>query len=297
MRSVVNLLAAACALGMVAAAHPVTAATAPSPYPPLNYRAMDKLGWKLCCQAWTFREMTLFETIDTIKKLGIRYIELYPGQRFSPEQNVPFDHNSPQAMVDALIKKLKAEHITAMNYGVVGLGTNEAEDKKVFEFAKKLGLKTIVSEPDAAAIPMLDKLCREYHMTIAIHDHPKPDYYWSPDVVLHTIAGASDRIGACADTGHWYRSGLDPLECLKQLKGHIISLHFKDLSANKMDAPWGTGVCDTAGMLNEMKAQGFKGVFSIEYESTSGAELVSNVEKCCQYFSAECTKLAAGKPA
>ena len=46
-------------------------------------------------------------------------------------------------------------------------------------------------------------------------------------------------------------------------------------------------------MLAELKSQGFRGVFSIEYESTTGEELVSNVAKCCAFFSAEATKFAA----
>jgi sugar phosphate isomerase/epimerase len=32
-------------------------------------------------------------------------------------------------------------------------------------------------------------------------------------------------VGATADTGHWLRSGLDPVACLKILQGHITSAH------------------------------------------------------------------------
>ena len=37
--------------------------------------------------------------------------------------------------------------ITLVNYGVVGLPNNEAECRKVFDFAKEMGIETIVSEP------------------------------------------------------------------------------------------------------------------------------------------------------
>lgn len=263
--------------------------------PKLNYAAMNKLGWKLSCQAYTFRELTLFDTIDTIHKLGMRYIELYPGQRFSPDKPVGFDHNSPAELVEALQAKLKANNITPVCYGVVGLGNDEAEDRKVFDFGKKLGLINIVAEPPENSFELIDKLCNEYKINVAIHDHPQPSHYWNPDTVLKVCEGRSHRIGSCADTGHWYRSGLNPVECLKKLQGRINSLHFKDLSENKEDRPWGTGVCDADGQLAELHRQGFKGVFSIEYESTSGAELVNNVAKCCQHFSDVATKLAAAK--
>ena len=77
------------------------------------------------------------------------------------------------------------------------------------------------------------------------------------------------RIGSCADTGHWVRSNLKPAECLRILKGRIVSSHLKDL--NQMgreghDLPFGTGVSDIPAILDELKNQGFTGNISIEYE-------------------------------
>jgi sugar phosphate isomerase/epimerase len=85
------------------------------------------------------------------------------------------------------------------------------------------------------------------------------------------------------------------VDCLKLLEGRIISLHFKDLSPEKRDVPWGQGVCDVPGMLAELKRQKVKPVFIIEYESTRGDELISNVAKCVEAFSQFCEKLAAEK--
>ena len=76
-------------------------------------------------------------------------------------------------------------------------------------------------------------------------------------------------MGACADTGHWIRSGLNPLACIKKLEGKIINLHFKDLNEKAPEAhdvPWGTGVSDVPALLKELKGQGFKGIFNAEYE-------------------------------
>lgn len=261
--------------------------------PPINTRAMEKLGWKLSCQAYTFREMSAFETIDTLHSLGIRYIEFYPGQRFSKEKpDVKLDHTMSPELIEELQKKLKEARVTPVNYGVVGLSNNETANRKVFDFAKKLGLLTIVSEPPEDSFELLDRLCQEYGINVALHDHPKPSKYWDPETVLKVSEGRSKRIGACADTGHWYRSGLVPLDCLKKLEGRIISFHLKDLTPDKRDTPWGTGVCDVKGMLAEVKRQGIHPVFSVEYESTSGAELVSNVAKCRDYFSSVATELA-----
>ena len=120
----------------------------------------------------------------------------------------------------------------------------------------------------------MEKLAKEYDVAVAFHNHPKqpnnPNYkVWDPQYVADLVRDRDPLIGACADTGHWARSGLEPVECLKILRGRVISSHLKDL--NRMgegahDVPYGTGVCNIAGVLDELKAQGFAGNISIEYE-------------------------------
>jgi sugar phosphate isomerase/epimerase len=238
---------------------------------PKGTPAAEALGWHVGCQAYTFNHFTFYEAIDKVKALGLHYIEAYPGQTLSKEHgDVKFDHNMPPALYPEILARLKAADVKLMNYGVVGLDANEAEDRKVFEFAKKMGIETIVSEPPQEVFGLLDKLTEEYQINVALHNHPAPSRYWNPDVLLAACKGHSKRIGACADTGHWLRSGVWPIEALKKLEGRIISFHVKDLGefGNKEahDVPWGTGLLDLRAVLTEMQRQGFKGVFSAEYE-------------------------------
>jgi sugar phosphate isomerase/epimerase len=250
----------------------------------------SKTDWRLCMQAYTFNRFTFYEAIDKTKALGLRYIEAYPGQQLSKEKpDVNFDHNVSAEIRTEVKKKLQAAGVKLVNYGVVGLSNNEQENRKVFDFAKDMGIETIVSEPPEDAFELIDKLCQEYKINVAIHNHPKPSHYWDPNTVLKVCKGRSSRIGACADTGHWFRSGLVPLECLKKLQGRIISLHFKDLSEGH-DVVWGTGKCDVKAMLTELARQNFKGVFSIEYEynwENSSPEIA----QCIPYFQKTASQL------
>jgi sugar phosphate isomerase/epimerase len=243
----------------------------------------DGPDWKLAVQTWTFNKMSLFEALDTLTKIGVKYVEIYPGQKISSDTDAKFGPGMDAATRDKVKAKLKECGIKLVNTGVTGASGEEGW-RKLFEFAKDMGIETIVSEPAEKDLEMIDKLCGEYGINVAIHNHPKPSHYWDPDVMLNACKGRSKRIGACADTGHWARSGLDPIECLKKVEGRIVSLHFKDLKLpEKHDVPWGTGDCNAAKMLAELKRQGFKGVFSIEYEHNT-PELVSNVQKCTEFF-------------
>ncbi len=226
--------------------------------------------WKLGMQAYSFNRFTFFEAIDKNKALEMKYIEAYPGQKLSKDYNGSFDHNMSAEAKKLTKAKLKEAGVKLINYGVVGLSNNEAECRKVFDFAKEMGIEVIVSEPPEDAFELIDKLCNEYKIKVALHNHPKPSHYWNPDTVLKVCEGRSNMIGACADTGHWTRSGIDPLEAVKKLEGRIVSSHFKDLNEfgnrGAHDVVWGTGVGKAAAILAELKKQGYKGAFSIEYE-------------------------------
>jgi sugar phosphate isomerase/epimerase len=252
--------------------------------------------WKLAVQAYTFNHFTFFEAIDKAQAVGIRYIEAYPGQKLSPEEpGVVFDHNAPLCVLAKVKNKLDRAGVKLVNYGVVGLGKDEAASRKVFDFAKVMGLETIVSEPEAGSFDLLDRLTEEYGINVAIHNHPRPSPYWNPDAVLKAVEGHSRRIGACADIGHWMRSGITPLEAIKKLEGRIVSSHFKDL--NEMggghDVVWGTGKAGVRAILAELERQGFHGVFSIEYEH-NWLNSLPEVEASAKYFRSVTEELAKG---
>ena len=232
-------------------------------------------GFALGCQAYTFNRFSVFEAIEKTAQAGGKVIEFFPGQKLSAEEpNVKWDHNAADDVVEKVKAQLTKYHLKAVNYGVVGIPKDEAQARKIFEFAKKLGLYGVTTE-SVDAIDTIEKLVKEYDIRVGFHDHPKrandPGYkMWDPNYVLSVVKNRDRRIGSCADTGHWVRSGLKPVDCLRILKGRIISSHLKDLNEfGKLEAhdlPYGTGVSDVPAILEELKRQKFEGNISIEYE-------------------------------
>jgi sugar phosphate isomerase/epimerase len=255
----------------------------------------EKLGWQLGCQAYSFNRFTFDEAVDKTASLGLHCIEMYPGQRLSKEKaNVNTDETMSAEVRKEVKKKLADSRVKLLCYGVCGLSSDEAGSRKTFEFAKDMGIETIVSEPTPDAFDTIEKLCQEYSINVALHNHPRPSRYWNPDTVLKACKGRSKHIGACADTGHWMRSDLNPIECIKKLEGRIISFHFKDLNTygeGAHDVPWGTGEGNVKGMLMEIRRQGFKGVFSIEYEY-NWLNSLPEIAESVRYFDKVATELA-----
>ncbi len=247
----------------------------------------EKLGWRLGCQAYTFNHFTFYEAIDKVASLGLHYIEAYPGQKLSAEKPDVKVGEGMSAEVRAEVKKKLADAKGKLVcYGVVGLSKDEKVSRRVFDFAKDMGIETIVSEPAPDAMDLVAKLCAEYEINMPIHNHPKPSHSWKPETVLEACEGRTKRVGACADTGHWMRSNINPVEAIKKLEGRIVSFHFKDLDRygeGAHDVPWGTGKGDVPAMLKEIHRQGFKGVFSVEYEH-NWLNSVPEIAKSAEFF-------------
>jgi sugar phosphate isomerase/epimerase len=101
-------------------------------------------------------------------------------------------------------------------------------------------------------------------------------------------------MGACCDTGHWVRSGLDPVEMLKKVQGRVVNFHLKDIASGGSKespcVPFGTGKGNIEGILGEAHRQGFRGVFAIEYEPFA-PENVMRVAECIANFERMAAKL------
>ncbi len=225
--------------------------------------------WKLGVQMWTFRKFTFVEALNKVDSAGIKYIEAFWGQPLGDHMKDSFGIRMSDESKIKIKDLLKEKGITMVAMGVIEPKTRE-EWEKAFDLAKYFGLSYVTAEPLKNQWDMVDSMAGQYGIKVAIHDHPKPDMYWSPDSVLAAIKGHPN-IGACADLGHWARNGVDPVKALQELAGHVYGVHFKDIvkfgQVNAADTVVGKGVIDFPPIFQELKRQHFSGMFSIEHES------------------------------
>lgn len=269
----------------------ITLISASAAEPPLGpeYRVG---GFVVGCQAYTFHRFTAFEAIEKTAAAGGKVIEFYPGQAFSPEdKKTKLDATLSGANLTKLKVKLAAHHLLAVNYGVVAIPKDEAGARQLFDFAKKLGVRALTTEPEAEQMDLIEKLVREYDMPVGIHNHPPhpgdASYrLWDPAWTFSLVKGRDTRLGVCGDIGHWSRSGIDPVAALKMFEGRVISLHLKDVvSADRdsTDLPLGLGISKTRAVLTELRRQKFDGNISIEYER-DWENTVPDIAQCIGYL-------------
>ncbi len=226
-------------------------------------------GFKLGIQMWTFRMFPFTDALNKVDSTGIKNIEAFFGQKLGDGMKGGFGTEMSAETREKLKQLLQTKGIHIVAMGVITPKT-KAEWIKAFDLAKEFGLSYITAEPLKTQWDMVDSLAGAYGINVAIHDHPKPNVYWSPDSVLAAVKGHS-HIGSCADIGHWARNGLNPVDCLKELQGHIFGVHLKDIvkfnDTQAADTVVGKGVIDIPAVLAELKRQSFNGMLSIEHES------------------------------
>lgn len=255
---------------------------------PLLSSFMKSEKWELACQAYTFKEFALSEALAKMQSLGITSVELYPNQVLTPGGKFTTYFTMSAEEMKALKALLKKHHVNVKSYGVVS-PDKEADWILLFEFARAMGIKTIVSEPKQENLDFVDSLCQKYKIRVAIHNHPEPTPYWDPEIVLKALDGRSEYMGVCADVGHWTRSGLDATECLKKLEGRLFEIHMKDV--NKTDKTghavvWGQGIIDWDSVFDELRRQNFSGKFVIEHE-TNWTNPVPDLKENLTFFKAQ----------
>lgn len=247
----------------------------------------DAVDWKLSMQSYTFHLFTVPEALNKTAELGLKYIEIYPGQRMGPEfEDAVFGYGLTLDQQDQLKKMAASKNIKIVSSGV---WTAERDEwAQIFPFAKNMELEFISAEPAREDWDIVESLAKEYDIKVAVHNHPNENSYWKPEVLLDYIGDRSLLLGSCADVGHFKRMDVEPIPALKELEGRLISLHFKDIAPegeeNKLeDVVWGTGILNIKDIMAELKRQNFKGYFTIEYEA-NWENNIPEIKESIDYF-------------
>jgi len=226
-------------------------------------------NFKLGVQMWTFRMFPFADALNKVDSAGIKNIEAYWGQKLGGGMTGEFGPAMSTDTRNKLKQLLQSKGIQMVAMGVIS-PKDKAEWIKAFDLAKDFGLSYITAEPIKTQWDMVDSLAGAYGIKVAIHDHPIPNPYSHPDSVLAAVKGHPN-IGSCADIGHWARNGVNPVDALKMLEGHIIGVHLKDIvkfnDPKAEDTVVSKGVIDLSAVLKELKRQNFNGMLSIEHES------------------------------
>ncbi|NHE57830.1 sugar phosphate isomerase/epimerase family protein [Cyclobacterium plantarum] len=236
---------------------------------PVRELSLKKSAWRMGVALYSFNRFPFSISLEKAKAAGVKYVEGFDFHKMGSDfgDKAMTDLSPSEAKT---VKMLLRDKELKMKSMYVGTAQTEADWRKAFELAKSLKVQYLVTEPKREHWDLVDELAGEFRIKVALHQHSREagSIYWHPDSVLSAIKNHPN-FGACGDLGHWVRSGLDPVESLKKLDGHLMSLHLKDLDAygqSAKDRMVGEGIVDFEAVVAELGRQGFDGEVYVECE-------------------------------
>lgn len=228
----------------------------PDPQPAPDVDECFNLG----IAGYTFAKFDLDKTLETLKRTDVHYLCI---------KNFHLPLESTDEEIAAFHAKLKDFDVIGYAVGPLYMNTKEETDK-IFEYAKRVGVNTIVGVPTYDLLPYVDEKVKEYDMKFAIHLHG-PDINKFPDAddVWENTKNLDKRIGMCLDIGHDRRNGKDPVADLEKYHSRVFDVHLKDVTgASKQgySVEVGRGILDIPAFVKMLRKVNYTGVVSLEHE-------------------------------
>jgi inosose dehydratase len=237
--------------------------------------ASSRSRLKLGIQLYSLRGYSVDQALRHAKDLGFEQVEFFSGM-------LPLDASAEQ--IAAQRQRVAELGMSISAHGVNPFSKDAAANRKSFEFANALGIRNITADPDPDSFDNLNDLVQEFDIRIAIHNHGPNHRYNKAVDVLHAIEGRDERIGACADLGHYIRSGERPTEVIRLLKGRLYGIHLKDFAEMKAETKGvvlGRGHLNVPDVFATLQQVQFPedGALSLEYEENP-ENPISEIREC-----------------
>jgi inosose dehydratase len=226
--------------------------------------------FRMGIQSYSLRGMKLDEALAATRKLGLSWWEGWDG-------HVPITENMADRSAARL--KLKGAGVSMRTFGVVGFSGDEARSRRIFEFARGMGVQILSADPAPEAFDHLERLVREFGIRIAIHNHGPGSRYDKIASVADAIRNRDEGIGACVDTGHFLRSKEDPVRAIEVLGSRLYGVHLKDVKDASRFTVLGQGDLDVRGCLRALKKLGYRDILALEYEENPQNPM-PDLERC-----------------
>jgi inosose dehydratase len=233
-------------------------------------------GLRFGVAGYTCRDINVAESITALKALRIKNACIFKNQ-------LNWETATPDE-VRAVTGKYHAAGIALSGTGVVNLTNDEAKCRRAFENVRVGQVATMICKPDLDALPLVEKLAKEYDQRLAIHNHgPEDKLYPSPADTFNAVKSLDARLGVCIDIGHSMRAKADPAATLRQYASRLYDLHLKDSAAVPgavADIPVeiGTGRIDIRGVLRALLDIKYRDVVEFEYEKPAANPITGLAE-------------------
>jgi sugar phosphate isomerase/epimerase/type 1 glutamine amidotransferase len=232
-------------------------------------------GWRVGIPSAAFKQLTFAEAVVKADALGLGSIEGSSTQKVAYEIPKNLDYHLAPGERTAVTNQLREYNVQLAGYRVDNLGADEAERRKIFEFAKAVGVQIIFVNPEQASLAEIDKLADEFGISVALENHK------DAKSLMSMLEGRSKRIGLQADLGGWMHEGIKPVDALPLVKDRLLAVDVRDrsaLGAKGRDVTAGSGAAGLSDFFVAAYRAGIKPLF-ITIDATGAADTYADLAK------------------
>lgn len=240
---------------------------------------VGKCPFRLGMAGFSYVRMNLDDMLDSLQRLDVHWLCI---------KDFHLSIKSTPAQIAEFHRKCADHGVKGYAVGPIYMSTRD-EAKAAFDYAKAVGVDTVVGVPWEAApdgntgwskrwgsrklCEYLSDLCAEYDIRYAIHNHsfdaPKmfPDGKYGWDMVKDL----DRRMGLCLDIGHEFRNDSDPCDTIRRYRSRLWDIHLKNPAnctlGNSGAMPFPRGRIDLYEVAKTLTEVNYTGVCAIEYEA------------------------------
>lgn len=225
-------------------------------------------------QSFVYREFTPEEIVEEVADLPVEAIEIYGGH---------IDPGADAEEVEAFRATFEDAGIDICGYGVHYFDAVE-EVEAPLDLAADLGADYVSADfapDDEAVIEALLEGAADRDLLVAAHNHGPDATYSTVEEVVDAVEGYDRRLGACVDTGHYFRSGQGPEHVVATLGDRVHAVHLTDFTADGTEVVPGDGQLDLAAFQDLLAEHTeFGQPIVIEYEDDPDNPTPAVAETC-----------------
>lgn len=212
---------------------------------------------------YTYRDFSIDETLEALKGMGVHYLSI-------KDFWLPLDASVEE--MAAFKAKCASYDVDPYILGPIYMNSEEEVDA-AFAYTARFGVDMFIGVPTYELLDYTAGKVKETGIKVAIHTHG-PDNAPFPNIkeIVTRVKDPAAGIGCCMDLGHSVRFGDDILSDIATYRDWIYDIHMKDESAASAEGnTWemGRGVMDYREIVTALRAIGYSGKVSLEFEKNS----------------------------
>jgi len=192
--------------------------TTPSAKLTPEVRAQEKLGWRLALEPGA--DGTLTGAIESARRLKLAYVGGTGAQHLSPENPKPFGPDLTDTELSEVRIKMELAGVRLLSYRMEKMPDDQAARRNLFEFGRKMGIETFISQQNQTDLDELENHCRQYGIAFVLQT--RPDKQAEPKTVLDLCGARSKEIGVGLNLSQWLGHGTNPSKMLRALQNRLL---------------------------------------------------------------------------